>query len=53
MQCTYYSENCDEKKDKLNYKKFKSVSVIDMEAFYIKKELTKFNIPNDFLKVIF
>ena len=34
------------KKDKLNLtKKFKSVSVIDMEAFYIKKELTKSNIP--------
>ena len=42
------------KKDKLNLtKKFKSVSVIDMEAFYIKKELTKSNIPMISLKVIF
>ena len=42
------------KKDKLNLtKKFKSVSVIDMEAFYIKKELSKSNVPMISLKVIF
>ena len=42
------------KKEKLNLvKKFKSVSVIDMEAFYIKKELLKSNIPMISLKVIF
>ncbi len=41
-------------KEKLNLvKKFKSVSVIDMEAFYIKKELLKANIPMISLKVIF
>lgn len=42
------------KKDKLNLtKKFKSVAVIDMEAFYIKKELSKSNVPMISLKVIF
>ena len=42
------------KKDKLNLtKKFKSVSVIDMEAFYIKKELSESNVPMISLKVIF
>ena len=42
------------KKDKLNLtKEFKSISVIDMEAFYIKKELSKFNVPMISLKVIF
>ena len=41
-------------KEKLNLvKKFKSVSVIDMEAFYIKKELLKANIPMISFKVIF
>ncbi len=33
--------------------KFKSVSLIDMEAFHIKKELSKKNIPMISLKVIF
>lgn len=42
------------KKDKLNLlKKFESISVIDMEAFYIKEELLKANIPMISLKVIF
>ena len=41
-------------KEKLNIvKKFKSVSVIDMEAFYIKKELLKAKIPMISIKVIF
>lgn len=34
-------------------KRFNSVSIIDMEAFYIKKELLKKNIPMISLKVIF
>ena len=34
-------------------KKFKSISVIDMEAFYIKKELLKAKIPMMSIKVIF
>ena len=34
-------------------KKFKSISVIDMEAYYIKKELLKVNIPMLSFKVIF
>ena len=39
---------------KLNLgKKFKSISVIDMEAFYIKKELVKARIPMISIKVIF
>ena len=39
---------------KLNLgKKFKSISVIDMEAFYIKKELLKARIPMMSIKVIF
>ena len=43
-----------EKKEKLNLvKKFKSISVIDMEAFYIKKELLKARIPMMSIKVIF
>ena len=42
------------KKEKLNLvKKFKSISVIDMEAFYIKKELLKARIPMMSIKVIF
>ena len=42
------------KEEKLNLvKKFKSISVIDMEAFYIKKELLKANIPMISIKVIF
>ena len=43
-----------DKKEKLNLvKKFKSISVIDMEAFHIKKELLKANIPMLSIKVIF
>ena len=43
-----------DKKEKLNLvKKFKSISVIDMEAFYIKKELLKAKIPMISIKVIF
>ena len=43
-----------DKEEKLNLiKKFKSVSVIDMEAFYIKKELIKAKIPMISIKVIF
>ncbi len=43
-----------DKKEKLNLvKKFKSISVIDMEAFYIKKELLKARIPMMSIKVIF
>ena len=43
-----------DKKEKLNLvKKFKSISVIDMEAFYIKKELLKARIPMISIKVIF
>ncbi len=43
-----------DKKEKLNLvKKFKSISVIDMEAFHIKKELFKANIPMLSIKVIF
>ncbi len=43
-----------DKKEKLNLvKKFKSISAIDMEAFYIKKELLKAKIPMISLKVIF
>ena len=43
-----------DKKEKLNLvKKFKSISVIDMEAFYIKKELIKAKIPMISIKVIF
>ena len=43
-----------DKKEKLNLvKKFKSISVIDMEAFYIKKELLKAKIPMMSIKVIF
>ena len=43
-----------DKEEKLNLiKKFKSVSVIDMEAFYIKKELLKARIPMMSIKVIF
>ena len=34
-------------------KKFKSISVIDMEAYYIKEELMKVNIPMLSFKVIF
>ena len=34
-------------------KKFKSISVIDMEAYYIKEELMKENIPMLSFKVIF
>ena len=34
-------------------KKFKSISVIDMEAYYIKEELLKANIPMLSFKVIF
>ena len=34
-------------------KKFKSISVIDMEAYYIKEELLKVNIPMLSFKVIF
>ena len=42
------------KEEKLNLvKKFKSISVIDMEAFYIKKELHKAKIPMVSIKVIF
>ena len=42
------------KEEKLNLvKKFKSISVIDMEAFYIKKELLKAKIPMISIKVIF
>ena len=43
-----------DKKEKLNLvKKFKSISVIDMEAFYIKKELIRVKIPMISIKVIF
>ena len=43
-----------DKEEKLNLvKKFKSISVIDMEAFYIKKELVKARIPMISIKVIF
>lgn len=43
-----------DKKQKLQLlKKFKSVSAIDMEAFHIKKELLKENVPMISLKVIF
>ena len=43
-----------DKKEKLNLvKKFKSIAVIDMEAFYIKKELAKAKIPMISIKVIF
>ena len=43
-----------DRKEKLNLvKKFKSISVIDMEAFYIKKELVKARIPMISIKVIF
>ena len=43
-----------DKKEKLNLvKKFKSISVIDMEAFYIKKELLNAKIPMMSIKVIF
>ncbi len=43
-----------DKEKKLNLgKKFKSISVIDMEAFYIKKELLKAKIPMMSIKVIF
>ena len=43
-----------DKKEKLNLaKKFKSISTIDMEAFHIKKELLKVNIPMLSIKVIF
>ncbi|MAI29277.1 MAG: hypothetical protein CMP38_03615 [Rickettsiales bacterium] len=42
------------KEKKLNLaKKFKSISVIDMEAFYIRKELLKAKIPMISIKVIF
>ncbi len=42
------------KREKLNLvKKFKSISVIDMEAFYVKKELLKAKIPMVSIKVIF
>ena len=42
------------KEEKLKLiKKFKSISVIDMEAFYIKKELLKAKIPMISIKVIF
>ena len=34
-------------------KKFKSISVIDMEAYHIKEELLKVNIPMLSFKVIF
>ena len=43
-----------DKKEKLNLaKKFKSISTIDMEAFILKKELLKVNIPMLSIKVIF
>ena len=43
-----------DKEEKLNLvKKFKSISVIDMEAYYIKEELLKENIPMLSFKVIF
>ena len=43
-----------DKEEKLNLaKKFKSISVIDMEAYYIKEELLKVNIPMLSFKVIF
>ena len=43
-----------DKKEKLSLaKKFKSISLIDMEAFHIKKELLKAKIPMISLKVIF
>ena len=43
-----------DKKEKLQLlKKFESISVIDMEAFYIKEELLKANIPMVAFKVIF
>ena len=43
-----------DKEEKLNLiKKFKSISVIDMEAFYIKEELIKAKIPMISIKVIF
>ena len=43
-----------DKQGKLNLaKKFKSISVIDMEAFYIKKKLLKAKIPMVCIKVIF
>ena len=43
-----------DKEEKLSLvKKFKSISVIDMEAFYIKKELHKAKIPMVSIKVVF
>jgi len=43
-----------DKREKLRLlKKFKSISVIDMEAYYIKEELLKVNIPMLSFKVIF
>ena len=43
-----------DKREKLNLaKKFKSISLIDMEAYHIKEELLKENIPMISLKVIF
>tara|TARA_B100001248_G_scaffold16088_1_gene10719 strand:+ start:71 stop:760 length:690 start_codon:yes stop_codon:yes gene_type:complete len=43
-----------DKKAKLKLvKKFESISVIDMEAYYIKEELLKANIPMASFKVIF
>ena len=43
-----------DKKEKLTLiKKFESISVIDMEAYYIKKELLKANVPMASFKVIF
>ncbi len=43
-----------DKREKLKLaKKFKSISVIDMEAYYIKEELLKVNIPMLSFKVIF
>ena len=43
-----------EKKEKFKLiRKFASISVIDMEAYYIKKELLKANIPMIAFKVIF
>ena len=43
-----------DKKEKLKLiKKFESISVIDMEAYYIREELLKANIPMASFKVIF
>ena len=56
MKCNLLTvtKDCWIKRAKLTIvKKFKSISVIDMEAYYIKEELLKVNIPMLSFKVIF